>query len=213
MLKVNEIFFSIQGESSWMGLPCVFVRLTYCDLRCVWCDTEYAFYEGVDMTIDEILDKVKSFDCKLVEVTGGEPLFQDETVELLKRLCDEGFTVLLETGGHRDISKVDERVHIIMDIKCPGSKMEKRNRWENIKFLKKKDEVKFVIKDRNDYEWSKEVIRKFNLTEKVGTVLMSPVFDELSLKELAEWILKDRLNVRLQTQLHKIIWSPNARGV
>ena len=213
MLKVNEIFFSIQGESSWMGLPCVFVRLTYCDLRCVWCDTEYAFYEGVDMTIDEILDKVKSFDCKLVEVTGGEPLFQDETVELLKRLCDEGFTVLLETGGHRDISKVDERVHIIMDIKCPGSKMEKRNRWENIKFLKKKDEVKFVIKDRNDYEWSKEVIRKFNLTEKVGTVLMSPVFDELSLKELAEWILKDRLNVRLQTQLHKIIWSPDARGV
>ncbi|CUS90881.1 7-carboxy-7-deazaguanine synthase [Candidatus Kryptonium thompsonii] len=160
ILTVNEIFFSIQGESSWMGFPCVFVRLTYCDLRCVWCDTEYAFYEGVDMTIDEIIEQVRSYNCNLVEITGGEPLFQENTLKLIEKLCDENFTVLLETGGHRDISKVDPRAHIIMDIKCPGSKMSHRNRWENIEYLSKKDEVKFVIKDRADYEWAKEIIKK-----------------------------------------------------
>ncbi len=212
-LVVNEIFFSIQGESSWAGLPCVFVRLTYCDLRCVWCDTQYAFYEGTEMTIDEIIEKVKSYNCKLVEVTGGEPLLQENSLKLMKRLCDENFTVLLETGGHRDISKVDPRVHIIMDIKCPGSKMAHKNRWENINYLSKKDEVKFVIKDRTDYEWAKEVIKKFNLPEKVGTVLFSPVFGEIEPVTLVGWILEDKIPVRFQLQMHKYIWSPETRGV
>jgi len=212
-LVVNEIFFSIQGESSWAGLPCVFVRLTYCDLRCVWCDTKYAFYEGNEMTIDEIIENVKSYNCKLVEITGGEPLLQENSLKLMKRLCDENFTVLLETGGHRDISKVDPRVHIIMDIKCPGSKMSHKNRWENINYLGKKDEVKFVIKDRTDYEWAKEIIKRFNLMERVGTVLFSPVFGEIEPFTLAEWILEDRLPVRFQIQIHKYIWSPDARGV
>lgn len=212
-LVVNEIFFSIQGESSWMGLPCVFVRLTYCDLRCAWCDTEYAFYEGVEMTIDEIIEKVKSYNCKLVEITGGEPLFQENSIKLMKKLCDENFTVLLETGGHRDISQVDKRVHIIMDIKCPGSKMSHKNRWENINYLSKKDEVKFVIKDRVDYEWAKEIIEKFKLYEKVGTILFSPVFGEIEPVTLARWMLEDKLPVRFQLQMHKYIWSPDARGV
>lgn len=212
-LTVNEIFFSIQGESSWMGLPCVFVRLTYCDLRCAWCDTEYAFYEGVDMTIKEIIEKIESYNCKLVEITGGEPLLQENSIDLMKQLCDENFTVLLETGGHRDISKVDSRVHIIMDIKCPGSKMSHKNRWENIELLSKKDEVKFVIKDKNDYEWAKEIINKFDLTKKVGEILFSPVFGEIEPAKIAEWILEDKLSVRLQIQLHKYIWSPTARGV
>lgn len=212
-LTVNEIFFSIQGESSWMGLPCVFVRLTYCDLRCAWCDTEYAFYEGVDMTIKEIIEKIESYNCKLVEITGGEPLLQENSIDLMKQLCDENFTVLLETGGHRDISKVDSRVHIIMDIKCPGSKMSHKNRWENIELLSKKDEVKFVIKDKNDYEWAKEIINKFDLNKKVGEILFSPVFGEIEPAKIAEWILEDKLSVRLQIQLHKYIWSPTARGV
>ncbi len=213
ILVVNEIFFSIQGESSWMGFPCVFVRLTYCDLRCVWCDTKYAFYEGTEMTIDEIIEKVKSYNCKLVEITGGEPLLQENSLKLMQRLCDENFTVLLETGGHRDISKVDPRVHIIMDIKCPGSKMNHRNRWENINHLTKKDEVKFVIKDRTDYEWAKDVINRFNLTEKVGTILFSLVFGEIEPITLVEWILEDKLPVRFQLQMHKYIWAPNTRGV
>lgn len=212
-LVVNEIFFSIQGESSWAGLPCVFVRLTYCDLRCIWCDTQYAFYEGTEMTIDEIIEKVRSYNCKLVEITGGEPLLQENSLKLMKRLCDENFTVLLETGGHKDISKVDSRVHIIMDIKCPGSKMVHKNRWENIDHLDKKDEVKFVIKDRTDYEWAKEVIKKFNLAEKVGTILFSPVFGEIEPVTLAGWILEDKIPVRFQLQIHKYIWSPETRGV
>ncbi|MEN3038741.1 MAG: radical SAM protein [Candidatus Kryptonium sp.] len=213
ILTVNEIFYSIQGESSWMGLPCVFVRLTYCDLRCIWCDTEYAFYEGTDMTIDQIIEKVKSYNCKLVEITGGEPLLQENSLKLMKRLCDENFTVLLETGGHRDISQVDPRVHIIMDIKCPGSKMSHKNRWENINYLSQKDEVKFVIKDRNDYEWAKDIIKKFNLAGKVGAILFSPVFGEIEPVEIVTWILEDKLPVRFQIQLHKYIWSPTARGV
>ena len=213
ILTVNEIFFSVQGESSWMGMPCVFVRLTYCDLRCVWCDTEYAFYEGVEMTIDEVIEKVRSYRCGLVEITGGEPLFQENSLKLMRRLCDENFTVLLETGGHRDISVVDPRVHIIMDVKCPGSKMSHKNRWENIAHLKKKDEVKFVIKDRYDYEWAKEVVNKYNLFERVGAVLFSPVFGEIEPATLVGWILEDKIPVRFQIQLHKYIWSPNTRGV
>jgi len=212
MLKVNEIFYSIQGESSYAGLPCVFVRLTYCNLRCTYCDTEYSFYEGKDMTIDEIIFEVKKYNCNLVEVTGGEPLVQKESLDLMKRLCDEGFKVLLETSGSLPIENVDKRVTIIMDLKTPSSKMMKKNLYSNIDFLKPDDEVKFVIGNREDYEWSKEIIEKYNLKNKCK-ILMGCVFGELSNVELATWILEDHLSVRFQIQLHKYIWEPERRGV
>jgi len=212
MLKVNEIFYSIQGESSYAGLPCVFVRLTYCNLRCTYCDTEYSFYEGKDMTIDEIIFEVKKYNCNLVEVTGGEPLVQKESLDLMKRLCDEGFKVLLETSGSLPIENVDKRVTIIMDLKTPSSKMMKKNLYSNIDFLKPDDEVKFVIGNREDYEWSKEIIEKYNLKDKCK-ILMGCVFGELSNVELATWILEDHLPVRFQIQLHKYIWEPERRGV
>jgi 7-carboxy-7-deazaguanine synthase len=212
MLKVNEIFYSIQGESSYAGLPCVFVRLTYCNLRCTYCDTEYSFYEGKDMTIDEIIFEVKKYNCNLVEVTGGEPLVQKESLDLMKRLCDEGFKVLLETSGSLPIENVDKRVTIIMDLKTPSSKMMKKNLYSNIDFLKPDDEVKFVIGNREDYEWSKEIIEKYNLKNKCK-ILMGCVFGELSNVELATWILEDHLPVRFQIQLHKYIWEPERRGV
>jgi 7-carboxy-7-deazaguanine synthase len=211
-LVINEIFHSIQGESTGIGRPCVFVRLAYCDLRCVWCDTAYAFEEGSAMEIEDIVSKVKGYGCKLVEITGGEPLFQENVHVLMTRLCDEGCEVMLETGGHRDISAVDRRVKRIVDIKCPGSKMEKRNRWENIRHLTPQDEIKFVIADRNDYEWAKQVIQRHQL-DAVSPVLMSPVFGSVENRTLAEWILHDRLNVRLQLQMHKYIWDPKMRGV
>jgi 7-carboxy-7-deazaguanine synthase len=203
-LIINEIFFSIQGESSRIGLPCVFVRLTSCDLRCAWCDTVYAFHEGTEMKIDVIINKVKDYRCKLVEITGGEPLFQDNVHILMKRLCDENYDVMIETGGHRDINGIDPRVKRIMDIKCPGSMMEKRNRWEN--------EVKFVIADEIDYTWAKEVIKKHSLAARC-TVLMSPVFGNIENRTLAEWILRDHLQVQFQLQIHKYIWDPATRGV
>ena len=212
MLKVNEIFYSIQGESSYAGLPCVFIRLTYCNLRCTYCDTEYSFYEGTDMTIDEIFSIVKKYNCNLVEVTGGEPLVQKETLDLMKRLCDEGYKVLLETSGSISIENVDKRVTIIMDLKTPSSKMMKKNLYSNIDFLKPDDEVKFVIGNREDYEWSKEIIEKYNLKNKCK-ILMGCVFGELSNVELATWILEDHLPVRFQIQLHKYIWEPERRGV
>jgi len=212
MLKVNEIFYSIQGESSYAGLPCVFVRLTYCNLRCTYCDTEYSFYEGKDMTIDEIIFEVKKYNCNLVEVTGGEPLVQKESLDLMKRLCDEGFKVLLETSGSLPIENVDKRVTIIMDLKTPSSKMMKKNLYSNIDFLKPDDEVKFVIGNREDYEWSKKIIEKYNLKNKCK-ILMGCVFGELSNVELATWILEDHLPVRFQIQLHKYIWEPERRGV
>ena len=211
-LIINEIFFSIQGESSRIGLPCVFVRLTSCDLRCAWCDTVYAFHEGTEMKIDVIINKVKDYRCKLVEITGGEPLFQDNVHILMKRLCDENYDVMIETGGHRDINGIDPRVKRIMDIKCPGSMMEKRNRWENIEALTARDEVKFVIADEIDYTWAKEVIKKHNLTARC-TVLMSPVFGNIENRTLAEWILRDHLQVQFQLQIHKYIWDPATRGV
>ncbi|MDP2209714.1 MAG: radical SAM protein [Bacteroidota bacterium] len=211
-LTINEIFYSIQGESTYAGRPCVFVRLTYCNLRCTYCDTAYAFEEGLEMTIDEILQKVKSYGCKLVEITGGEPLLQENVHPLMKKLCDEGYEVLLETSGSIDISKVDVRVKRIVDFKCPSSGMEKKNFWENVHYLKKDDEVKFVIGDRNDYEWTKRKIDEFGLLYKY-IVLMSPVYGAIDSKVLAEWILKDNLNVLLQLQLQKYIWSPEARGV
>jgi 7-carboxy-7-deazaguanine synthase len=211
-LVINEIFHSIQGESSHMGRPCVFVRLTYCNIRCSYCDTEYAFYEGRETPIDEIVSSVRRFGCKLVEVTGGEPLFQANVHELMTRLCDEGYELLLETGGSLDIRGVDERVRRIVDFKCPSSGMMNKNLWENVKHLNARDEVKFVIGDREDYDWSKRMIAEFEIDRR-SPVLMSVVFGKLEPVLLSEWILSDKLNVRFQLQMHKYIWSPEMKGV
>ncbi len=212
-LTINEIFFSIQGESTNAGLPCVFVRLTYCNLRCVYCDTEYAFYEGKDMNVEDIISEVDKYNCKLVEVTGGEPLVQENVHELMIKLCDKGFTVMIETGGSLPIENIDKRVKVIMDLKTPYSKMEFKNRYENIEHLKPIDEVKFVVGSREDYEWTKGIIAKYDLTSKVAQVLISPVFSEVENIDLANWILQDNLNVRFQLQMHKYIWHPETRGV
>lgn len=212
MLKINEIYFSVQGESSRAGLPCVFVRLTYCNLRCTYCDTEYAFYEGEDRSVDEIINEVKKYDCNLVEITGGEPLVQEESINLMKKLCNEGFDVMLETAGNMPISNVDDRVNIIMDLKCPSSGMMKKNLYENINHLKKTDELKFVIGDREDYKWTKDIMNKYNLNSKCE-ILLSVVFGELEPLSLVNWILEDKLNVRFQLQMHKFIWHPETKGV
>jgi 7-carboxy-7-deazaguanine synthase len=213
MLKVNEIYFSVQGESTAAGLPCVFVRLTYCNLRCTYCDTEYAFYEGKDFSIPEIISEVKKYDCKLVEITGGEPLVQmDACLDLMKQLGDEGFAVLIETGGSLSIKDIDPRVNIIMDLKCPSSGMEKKNLYENIDYLKSTDELKFVIGNREDYDWTKEIISKYSLDKKCE-ILFSVVFGKLEPVQLVNWILEDKLNVRFQLQMHKFIWHPETKGV
>lgn len=211
-LVVNEIFHSIQGESSHTGRPCVFVRLTYCNIRCSYCDTEYAFYEGEEKAVDEILRVVRGYRCGLVEITGGEPLFQPNVHELMSRLCDEGYEVLLETGGSLPIDAVDGRVKRIVDFKCPSSDMVKKNLWENVSHLRASDEVKFVIGDREDYDWSKQMISEHQI-DRHSPILMSVVFGKLEPIRLAEWILGDRLNVRLQLQAHKYIWSPETKGV
>lgn len=212
ILVVNEIFHSIQGESSQMGRPCVFIRLTYCNIRCSYCDTEYSFYEGREMLIEDIVVAVRGFGCRLVELTGGEPLFQANVHELMTRLCDEGCEVLLETGGSLDIGGVDRRVKRIVDFKCPSSDMVKKNLWENVRCLNTSDEVKFVIGDRDDYEWSKRMIEEYQIDRRCP-ILMSVVFGKLEPVQLAEWILEDKLNVRFQLQMHKYIWSPETRGV
>lgn len=212
MLKINEIYKSIQGESTKAGLPCVFIRLTYCNLRCTYCDSEYAFYDGKDMRIEEILSEIKKLGCNLVEITGGEPLFQKESHDLMKRLCDEGYKVMLETSGSLPIQNVDKRVMIIMDLKCPSSGMLKKNLYANINHLKSTDEVKFVIGSREDYEWAKEIIAKNSLSEKCS-VLFSTVFGTLNPQTLVDWILEDKLNVRFQLQMHKYIWDPKTKGV
>src|ERR1035437_3960662 len=212
MLKINEIYYSVQGESTKAGLPCVFVRMTYCNLRCSYCDTEYAFYEGKDFSIDEIISKVKEYKCALVEITGGEPLFQDESLPLMQKLADSGFEVLLETGGSLSVKEVDPRVKIIMDLKTPSSGMMKKNMYENMNFLKITDEVKFVIGNRDDDLWSKEILVKYNLDKKCE-VLFSVMFGKLQPVELVNWILEDKLNVRFQLQMHKFIWKPDERGV
>jgi 7-carboxy-7-deazaguanine synthase len=188
------------------------VRLTYCNLRCTYCDTEYAFYEGEDKSIAEIINEVKKYNCKLIEVTGGEPLVQKECLELMKKLCDEGFDVMLETGGSLPIKDIDERVMIVMDLKCPSSKMEKKNLYENINYLKPKDELKFVIGNREDYDWSKEIISKYDLKNK-SEILFSVVFGELEPVTLVNWIIEDKLDVRYQLQMHKYIWHPETKGV
>lgn len=211
-MRVTEIFHSIQGESSYAGQPCVFVRLTGCPLRCTWCDTEYAFYGGTEQPIEQILAKIDSYGCQLVEVTGGEPLAQPETFPLITGLCDRGYQVLIETSGAIDIAPVDRRAHIILDVKCPGSGMTDRMYWPNLNQLTMKDEAKFVLADRKDYDWARQTIAQYELTGRCP-VLMSPVFGSLEPRLLAEWVLADRLPVRFQLQLHKIIWAPDMRGV
>jgi len=211
-LKINEIYYSIQGESSYMGKPCIFIRLTYCNLRCSYCDSEYTFHEGNDMTINEIINKIQNYPCKLVEVTGGEPLFQEECINLLKKLVNLEYHVLLETSGSLSTKDVPKKVVNIIDFKCPTSNMKKKNDWENINYLKSSDEVKFVIGNREDYEWAKEKIEQYDITSKCS-VLMSPSYKQIEPKTITEWILKDNLDVRFQIQLHKEIWSDKEQGV
>ena len=213
MLTVNEIFHSIQGESTHAGRPCVFVRLTACDLRCSWCDTPYAFHEGRKMSIDEVLEAVERFGCDLVELTGGEPLLQKDVYPLMERLLAGGRTVLVETGGHISLEKIPPGVHTIMDVKCPGSGEAHRTDWSNIGRLGAGDEVKFVIRDRADYEYARGVLREHGLERRAGTVLFSPVHGVLDPRHLSEWVLEDRLPVRVQLQVHKYIWAPETRGV
>lgn len=211
-LTINEIFYSIQGESSYMGMPCVFVRLTYCNLRCTYCDTEYAFYEGSPMTIPEIVSQVNRYNCKLVEITGGEPLAQEGVHELFQVLCNQGNEVLVETGGSLDISKVDARVKRIVDLKCPSSGMVKKNLWSNIQHLTSADEVKFVVGNREDFDWAVNCIREHSLELK-SPILMSCVFGVLQPIDLATWILESKLPIRFQLQMHKYIWEPETKGV
>lgn len=223
-LRVNEVFHSIQGESTRMGRPCVFVRLAGCHLRCRYCDTEYAFKEGRAREIDDLIEEIRGYGCGFVEVTGGEPLLQERVHGFMGRLCDLGLTVAVETSGACDISACDERVVRIMDIKTPGSGEAERMEWANIERLTARDEVKFVVTDRADYDFARGVIERHGLTRRVAAVLMSPVFEQergleilgaegLPLRVLAEWILEDRLDVVLQPQLHKFIWDPQTRGV
>jgi 7-carboxy-7-deazaguanine synthase len=212
-LTINEIYRSIQGESTWAGLPCVFVRLTFCDLRCSYCDTEYAFYEGKKQTLGEIVSAVEALDCPLVEITGGEPLLQKNVLPLMTMLADDGRTVLLETSGAHDISGVDPRVHRIMDLKTPGSGEVARNLFSNIDHLRDRDEVKFVIGSREDYEWSREQVRHFGLPARCRAVLFSPIFGRINPQQIVEWMLEDKLDVRFQLQMHKFIWTPSERGV
>jgi len=211
-LRINEIFTSLQGEGTRVGVRCVFVRLTGCHLRCTWCDTTHAFFEGHWMTLDEILTEIRRYGCPTIEVTGGEPLLQPATGPLLTRLADEFETVLLETSGAVAIDQVDPRVVRIVDIKCPGSGEVERNHWPNIAFLKPTDEVKFVLADRDDYEWAKEIIAKHDLNSRCP-VLLAPVHDRLPPADLAKWVLADRLNVRVGLQLQKLIWPAVERGV
>lgn len=211
-LLIHEIYRSIQGESSFAGLPCVFVRLAVCDARCTWCDTPHAFVEGTVRTVDSVLEEVASLACSLVEVTGGEPLLQPEVFALMTALADRGHRVLLETSGLRDIRPVDRRVHVIMDIKCPASGESERNRWENLDALKPTDEVKLVVASRDDFEWAEAVVRERQLHERFG-VIFSPVFGKVEPADLARWVLDAGLQVRMQVQLHKYIWDPKARGV
>ena len=213
VLVVNEIFHSIQGESTHAGRPCVFVRLTACDLRCSWCDTPYAFTEGHKMSLDDVVDRVKVFECPVVEITGGEPLLQRDVYPLMHRLLDDGFTVMLETGGHLSIKQVPDAVIRVMDVKCPGSGESHRNDWSNMDHLTANDEVKFVIKDREDYDFARNVMVSHRLAGRVRAVLFSPVHGILDSKQLAAWILEDKLDVRLQLQIHKYIWTPETRGV
>jgi len=211
-LKINEIYYSVQGESTHAGRPCVFIRLTYCNLRCTYCDTEYAFYEGKDMEITHIMNKIKQWDCNLVEVTGGEPLFQDECIDLLNELVNSNYEVMLETGGSLSISAAPPLVVKIVDFKCPSSGMVKKNLWSIADDLQSHDEVKFVIGNREDFDWAKDRITEYSL-DKICTLLFSPTFGEIDPQQIVEWILAENLPVRMQLQMHKMIWSPEEKGV
>ena len=213
MLTINEIFHSIQGESTHAGRPCVFVRLTACDLRCTWCDTPYAFTEGRKMSIDDVVAEVEARGGGLVEITGGEPLLQKDVYPLMDALLARGREVLLETGGHVPLDRVPAAVKMIVDVKCPGSGEADRNHWDNLALVDRNDEVKFVIKDRADYDYARGVVAERRLAERVNAVHFSPVHGVLEPRVLAEWVLADRLPVRVQLQMHKYIWSPTARGV
>ncbi|NIM00089.1 MAG: radical SAM protein [Acidobacteria bacterium] len=212
MLRVTEIFHSIQGESTHAGRPCVFVRLTGCNLRCVWCDTAYAFHGGSSMTVEEVVECVRSYGCDWVEITGGEPLLQDDVHELMQALMDAGHTVLLETGGSLPIDRVPPGVRRIVDVKCPGSGELGSNRWENLEQLREGDELKFVLTDRGDYEWAAEQVRDRELHRRAA-VLFSPVHDVLDPGQMARWVLEDRLPVRVQLQMHKTLWPGVEEGV
>jgi 7-carboxy-7-deazaguanine synthase len=217
-LRVTEIFHSVQGESTFAGLPCTFVRLTGCPLRCVWCDTEYAFHGGEKMSLDAIIDRVRDIGTPVVEITGGEPLIHRNAFVLTERLIDAGFTVLVETSGAIDIAPLDPRAHRIMDLKCPDSGESARNLWSNLDHLTARDEIKFVVASRTDYEWARDVIRERGLDARVArgelrALLVSPVWESMDFRQLAEWVLEDRLPVRYQIQLHKIIWGANVPGV
>lgn len=212
MLRISEIFHSIQGESTHAGRPCVFVRLTGCNLRCVWCDTAYAFHGGVSLTVGEVVDRVAAYDCSLVELTGGEPLLQPEAIDLMGALLARGHEVMLETGGSLPIEHVPEGVLRVIDVKCPGSGECDRNRWENLELLRPGDELKFVIADRADYDWASGQVRARALHQK-ATVLFSAVQDRLPAGELARWVLDDGMTVRVQLQMHKILWPGVVQGV
>lgn len=209
-MRITEIYQSIQGESSYAGLPCVFVRTAGCDLRCSWCDSEFTFTGGTAMELDQIIGEVEKYGCKLVELTGGEPMLQPEIYELSIRLADAGHTVLIETGGHRDISKLDPRVIRIMDLKCPASGECEKNLWSNLEHLRAFDEVKFVIADRADYEWSLKTIRDHCLEDRVR-LLISTAFGMIEPADVVAWMLEDKLRARFQLQLHKYIWKPDER--
>ena len=213
MLTINEIFHSIQGESTYAGLPCVFVRLTACDLRCSWCDTPYAFHEGRKVPLDEIVARVDAYECPLVEITGGEPLLQPGVYPLMDRLLASGRTVLLETGGHISLARVPAAVVKVMDVKCPGSGESEKNDWSNLDRLTPRDQVKFVILDRADYDFARDIIERHALASRVASILLSPVHGRLDLQQLAEWMLADRVPARFQIQLHKYIWGADVRGV
>jgi 7-carboxy-7-deazaguanine synthase len=213
VLTINEIFHSIQGESTFAGRACVFVRLTACDLRCSWCDTAYAFHEGTKRSVEDVVAEVERFNCPLVEITGGEPLLQEDVYPLMQRFLDLGRTVMLETGGHRPIGRVPAPVIKIVDVKCPGSGESEKNYWDNLDRLAPHDEVKFVIKDRADYDYARDVVAKYDLAARCAAVLFAPVTGDLHPKILSEWMLADNVPARLQVQLHKIIWPPNTRGV
>ena len=214
MLRVTEIFRSIQGESTHAGRPCTFVRLTGCPMRCVWCDSEYTFTGGEHFTIEQMMAQVDSFGCKLVEVTGGEPLAQKECFVLIERLCDAGYEVLVETGGYVSTEHLDPRAKVILDIKCPASGEEPRNDWSNLERLRAdKDEVKFVIADEGDWHYAKKLIADRGLETKAKAILISPAWDQVNLQDVANWIAGSGLNVRMQLQLHKYIWGANVQGV
>ena len=212
-LVIHEIYASIQGESTFAGLPCTFVRTTGCNLRCSWCDTTHAFYGGTRTLRAEVLARALALDTPLVELTGGEPLLQPGVLPLLRELCDAGKTVLLETSGQADVSGVDARVHKIMDLKAPASGESHRNRWENLAHLTSRDEIKFVLADRPDYEWMRDVVRRRELTTHTPKLLASAVFGRLAARDLVAWVLEDKLPVRVQLQMHKYIWAPEAVGV